>query len=370
MAHPSTCPIHRASLAQHPETFTRPQVMVSNGAFVLQEWVHGSFVRSVRNKHYWNDSATHLDAVRYVHLPDENAELVRYRAGQLHITAVVPRSQIDFVKANLGEELHVSPQLNTYYYGFNLDRAPFAGNVRVRTALSMVIDREKLVRGVLRMGEMPAYGWVPPRIFNYTSQSFEYRNLTMPERIALAKKLYAEAGYSAAKPLSFQLRYSTGDLHSKLAIAIASMWKEALGVDVRLDAVEHRSLLQEIDRRNVDMFMSGWIGDYNDAYTFLQYLRTGFGINLPHYSNPAYDALLDRAAADADAARRRLLLEQAERLMLQDHPLLPIFFYVNKHLVKPQVQGWYDNVMNIVYSKDLSLRAAADGAGAAGPVTN
>jgi oligopeptide transport system substrate-binding protein len=105
------------------------------------------------------------------------------------------------------------------------------------------------------------------------------------------------------------------------------------------------------------MFRSSWVGDYNDAYTFAQYLKSDFGVNLPHYESAAYDALLKRAAAETDAARRRALLEEAERLMLRDHPLMPLYFYVNKHLVKPEVAGWYDNVMNVVYSKDLALRA-------------
>ncbi len=104
------------------------------------------------------------------------------------------------------------------------------------------------------------------------------------------------------------------------------------------------------------MFRSSWLGDYNDAYTYAQYLKSDFGINLPHYKNPAYDVLLTRAAGEVDLARRRTLLEEAERLMLADHPLVPIYFYVNKHLVKPEVTGWYDNVMDVVYSKDLGLR--------------
>src|SRR2546425_531359 len=119
-------------------------------------------------------------------------------------------------------------------------------------------------------------------------------------------------------------------VHTKLAVAIASMWKEALGADVRLTQVEFKSLLQDIDRGDVEMFRSSWVGDYNDAYTFAQYLKSDFGVNLPHYESAAYDALLTRAAAETDAARRRALLEQAERLMLRDHPLLPLYFYVNK----------------------------------------
>jgi oligopeptide transport system substrate-binding protein len=356
LSHTSTCPVHRPTLAAHHDSFARPGIMVSNGAFVLKEWVQNSQILLTRNHYYWNDSHTRLQAVKYLLIADENAELTRYRAGELHITAVVPRGQFDWIKANLGNELHISPQLSTYFYGFNLRRAPFKDQPGLRRALSLVIDRDKLAKLVLRVGELPAYGWVPPGVNNYTSQTLDYKDRPMPERIAEAQRLYREAGYSAANPLRFELRYNSAEVHTKLAVAIAAAWKEALGARVRLTAVEFKSLLQDIDRGDVDVFRSSWVGDYNDAYTYLQYLKSDFGINLPHYRNPDYDLLLDRAAREVDVARRRDLLEQAERIALADHPLMPIYFYVNKHLVKPEVDGWYDNIMNVVYSKDLGLR--------------
>jgi len=202
---------------------------------------------------------------------------------------------------------------------------------------------------------LPAYGWVPPGVDHYTSQSFDYAELPMAARIAEAQRLYRESGYSAQKPLSFELRYNAGEVHTKLAIAIASMWKEALGVEVRLTQVEFKSLLQDIDRGDVEMFRSSWVGDYNDAYTFLQVLKSDSGVNLPRYSSPHYDALLQSAALQQDPLLRGALLEEGERTLLEDHPLLPLYFYVNKHLVKPEVLGWYDNVMNVVYSRDLAL---------------
>jgi oligopeptide transport system substrate-binding protein len=358
LSHPSTCPVHRATLASHPESHARPGVMVSNGAFVLKEWVQGSYVLATRNPRYWNHAATRLAAVKYLIIPDENAELARYRSGELEITAVVPRGQFDWIREHLGKELHVSPQLTTYYYGFNLRRAPFADRPKLRRALSLVIDREKLAELVLRVGELPAYGWVPPGIDRYTPQSFDYRSEPIATRIAEAQRLYREAGYSRTKPLAFELSYNAGEVHTKLAVAVASMWKEALGVDVKLTQVEFKTLLQEVDRGDVEMFRSSWAGDYNDAYTFAQYLKSDFGLNLPRYRSAAYDALLARAAAEVDGARRRALLEEAERVMLADHPLVPLYFYVNKHLVKPEVLGWYDNVMNVTYSKDLGLGTA------------
>ncbi|HYL03535.1 MAG TPA: peptide ABC transporter substrate-binding protein [Steroidobacteraceae bacterium] len=357
LSHPSTCPVHRPTLRDHPRDYAHPGVMVSDGAFRLAEWVQGSYVLLRRNPWYWNNAATRLDAVRYLIIPDENAELTRYRGGELEVTAVVPRGQFDWIKAHLAGELHVSPQLTTYYYGFNLRRPPFRDEPRLRRALSLVIDREKLAQLVLRVGELPAYGWVPPGVDHYTSQSFDYRDEPLPERIAEAQRLYREAGYSHAHPLAFELRYNSGEVHTKLALAVASMWKEALGADVRLTQVEFKTLLADIDRGDVEMFRSSWVGDYNDAYTFAQYLKSDFGVNLPHYRSAAYDALLARAADATEPAQRRALLEEAERLMLRDTPLIPLYFYVNKHLVKPEVQGWYDNVMNVVYSKDLSVRS-------------
>jgi oligopeptide transport system substrate-binding protein len=355
LSHPSTCPIHRATLARYGTGFAKPGVMVSNGAFVLKEWVPGSYILATRNHHYWNDRATRLEAVKYLQIADENAELNRYRADELDITAVVPRSQFDWIKAHLASELHIAPQLNTYYYGFNLRRAPFKDHPQLRRALSLVIDREKLAARVLRVGELPAYGWVPPGIHDYTPQSFDYRDMPLAQRVAEARRLYAAAGYSQRAPLSIELRYNEGEIHTKLAIAVASMWQEALGVQTRLVAVEFKSLLQDIDRGDVQIFRSSWVGDYNDAYTYAQFLKSDFGINLPHYNNPHYDELLGQAASEVDVKQRRRLLEEAERLMLADHPLMPLYFYVNKHLVKPAVTGWYNNVMNVVYSKDLGI---------------
>jgi len=359
LSHPSTCPVHRPTLARYGTRFAEPGIMVSNGAFVLKEWVPGSHVLLVRNRHYWNDAATQLDGVRYLSIPDENAELLRYRADELDVTAVVPRSELDWIRANIPRELHISPQLTTYFYGFNLDREPFKDHLKLRRALSMVIDRERLASAVLRAGELPAYGWVPPGVHDYTSQVFDYRGMPLAERIARARQLYAESGYSASHPLKFELRYNSSELNNRIAVAVASMWKEALGVQARLVAVEFKSLLQDIDDRDVDVFLSSWAGDYNDAYTFAQYLKSDFGVNLPHYRSPAYDSLVEAAAREVNPAKRRALLEQAERVALADQPLIPIYFYVNKHLVKPWVTGWYDNVLNVVYSKDLGLRADA-----------
>ncbi len=333
---------------------------MSNGAFVLEDWVVGSHVAAVRNTHYWNDAATGVSRVRYLHHSEAGTEFRQYRAGELDVTYIVPPQQFAWIQENLPGELHVSPQLSVYYYGFNLTRPPFKDNPGLRRALSLVIDRDRLTKSVTGLGEAPAYGWVPRGVANYTPQQFDYAGQPYEARVAEARRLYEQAGYSAQNPLKVEVRYNSGEVHSRLAVAIAAMWKEALGVETELYAEEFRALLQSIQaRKDTQVFRSSWIGDYNDAYTFAQLLQTGFGINLTGYSNPRYDALLAEATRQPDPARRRALLEEAERLMLADHPLLPIYFYVNKHLVKPYVSGWSDNVMNVQYSKDLRLDGGA-----------
>jgi oligopeptide transport system substrate-binding protein len=359
VAQPPTFPVHSPSLAANGTQYARPGKLVSNGAFVLEDWVVGTQIVVRRNHAYWNDAATHLERVRFVHISDPGDEFRQYRAGQIDVSYVVPPPQFGWIKANLGAELHVSPQLSVYYYGFNLTQPPFKDNPRLRRALSMVIDREKLTTAVTGVGEAPAYGWVPRGVANYTPQQFDYASWPYEARVREARELYRQAGYSAERPLKVEIRYNSGEVHSRLAVAIAAMWKEALGVETTLYAEEFRALLQSIQaRKETQVFRSSWVGDFNDAYSFEQLLQSGFGINLTGYSNPRYDELLASAVRQADPAARRAALEEAERTMLADHPVLPLYFYVSKHLVKPNVRGWTDNVMNVQYSKNLRLDPA------------
>ncbi len=359
VAQPPTFPVHGPSLAANGAQYAKPGKLVSNGAYVLEDWVVGSKIVLHRNRHYRDDAHTHIERVEFLHVADPGDEFRQYRAGQVDVTYVVPPPQFQWIRQHLGAELHVSPQLSVYYYGFNLTRPPFQGNADLRRALSMVIDREKLVTAVTGVGEAPAYSWVPPGVANYTPQAFDYAKWPYEERVKQARELYRKAGYSAERPLKVELRYNTGEVHNRLAVAIAAMWKEQLGVETSLYAEEFRALLQSMQaKKDTQVFRSSWVGDFNDAYSFAQLLQSRFGINLTGYANPRYDALLAEAVRQADPVKRRALLEEAERTMLGDTPLLPIYFYVNKHLVKPDVLGWTDNVMNIQYSKDLRFAPA------------
>lgn len=355
LTHPSTCPVHRASLAAFGGEAFKPGKLVSNGAFTLVRWKQGAELELRRNPRYWNAAATRLHAVRYIDTTDIETEFKRYQSGELHMTAVVPRGQFDIIQRDYGDQLKIGPQLGTYFYGFSMDREPYKSQPGLRRALSMVIDRERLVRQVTRVGELPANSWVPPGIFGYQTQAFDYATKPWPERLAEARRLYAEAGYSTARPFKATLLYNSGDIHTRVALAVTGMWKDALGAVVTPQLREMKVLQAEIDARKAEIYRLAWIGDYNDAYNFLQYFKSDFGINTARYSSAAYDKLLTSAATDPDAGRRAELLQSAERVLLADHPLIPLYFYVNKHLVSPRIRGYYDNVLNVTYSKDLDL---------------
>jgi oligopeptide transport system substrate-binding protein len=327
--------------------------MVSNGAFVLTRWDFGSHLVAARNSRYWDDARNRLDGVDYYSYADADTELTAFRTGELDLTSTIPAAQAVWVREHLGGALHMAPQLAVYYLGLNLRKPPFTGASRLRRALSLVIDRERLVESVTGGGEAPAYTLVPPQTADYAPPVPDYASWPMPRRIAEARLLLRDAGLDANPP-TIELRYNTGELHNRIAVAVAQMWKEGLGIDTTLRAEEFKVLLQDIDRGEAPAFRASWVADYDDAYGFLQLLKSGFGINLPHYANRQYDDLLERASNAGDPTVRRELLEKAEGIMLADQPLIPLYFYVSKHLVGAHIEGWNDNAMNVIYSKNLA----------------
>jgi len=359
LTHPSTFPLSPSMIEEHGNGFARPGKLLSNGAYVLNAWVPGSVLELRRNEHHRNAAQTVFDGVNYHVVVQDSAELNRYRAGELHITSTAPPDNFADLKAQFGNELHVAPYLGIYYYGFNLTKPPFKDNPELRQALSMAIDRKQLAAKVTGRGEAPAFSWVPPGVENYEPTVLSFVSLAREERETLARRLYKEAGYSDTKPLEIELRYNTSDTNKKIAVAVQAMWRDVLGVQTTLVNEEFQVLLSNMrDAEVTQVFRSSWMGDYNDAHTFLSVLQAGSAANMPRYANDEYESLLERAANQVDAGRRRLYLEEAERVMLADHPVIPLYFYVSKHLVSPMINGWGDNVLDYHYSQHLSLSAA------------
>lgn len=362
LSHPSAFPVHRPSLVRWGRDFARPGRLVSNGAYTLKDWVVQSHVELVRNPQYWDNARTVIERVSYHTSEDINAELKRYAADEYDTTYEIPLVQAKALRARYGEQLRIAPYRGSYYYAFNLSQLPFKDQPALRQALTMAVDREVIVGKVMQGVALPAYSFVPPGTWNYTPQAPAWAAWPREKKLAEARRLYAAAGYSAAKPLTVELRYNTHDDHKRIAMVIAAMWKQWLGVETRLVNEEFKVFLQNRKlRRITQVFRSGWISDYDDATSFLDLLTSTHGRNDSVHRNARYDTLIAQAAMTADPALRRAQLEAAERIVLADLPVLPIYTYVSKHLVKPWVAGWQDNPYDYHYSKDLRVLAHTAG---------
>ncbi len=360
LTYPATFPVHPGSIAEHGDAFTQPGKLLSNGAYKLDAWEPGAIIRLSRNEYYWNNAGTAIDAVKYHVITQEMSELNRYRSGEIDITSSVPPDNFAQIREEYATELHIAPYLGVYYYGFNLTKPPFKDNPALREALSLAIDREVLVRSVTGRGEEPAYSWVPPGVDNYEPRRFVYAEQSQEERNAQARLLLREAGYGPDNPLQIELRYNTSDTQQKMALAVQSMWRDVLGVETTLVNEEFQVLLANMREREVtQVFRSSWIGDYNDAHTFLSIMESDNPSNMPGYQSEEYDGLMQQAAQQVDLKKRRFYLEEAERVLLSDHPVIPIYYYVSKRLVSPRVVGWEDNVLDYHYSQHLSLAPTA-----------
>lgn len=328
---------------------------VSNGPFVLSDWLPGTTIELRRNSAYWDHANVHLGKVNYQIASDQNSQYAAYRSGQLDMTDTVPSNAIESLRKEHSQELVIAPLLATAYYGLNLEAVQLQGNLKLRKALSMSIDRRRLVAS-LALGQTPAFGLVPPGTWNYEPHRCDWESFSDADRIVEARRLYTAAGFSASAPLHLRLLFNSSPSIKQTAILVAAMWKEVLGVDTILTDEEFRVFLESRhDKRKWDVVRLAWTADYNDASNFLDVLRSNSSNNDSSYSNPRFDKLLDDAAKTTDPEIRRSLLANAERLMLDDYPIIPLYYFVSKRLVKLYVLGVKPNVLDRVGSKDLSL---------------
>jgi len=350
----STYPVHRASLDALGDKFSRPGNLVSNGAYTLKEWNIRSSIVLEKNPLYRDAENTLLDRVVYLPIEDLSSEVKQFRAGELDWTYEVPNNQFAWLKKYYADELVITTWLGSYFFGFNLTQEPFVENPSLRRALVLAIDRKVITEKVTQFGEQPTFVLVPPGIGDYQSPVPGYAEWTQAERNEEARRLYQQAGYSEDNPLQVEIRYNTSENHKKIALAIASMWKQVLGVRTSLVNEEWKVFLQNREQKVVtQVFRAGWISDYNDPYSFLELFRTGHGRNDYGYSNSSYDALLMEIAQERIPARRNRMMVEAERILLEDNVIIPVYIYVTKRLVDPHVRGWQDNVMDHHLSRHM-----------------
>ncbi len=348
-------PVHRSTLSG-PGGFSKPGELVSNGPYVLSAFSPGASLRVTRNPHYWGKSAVTFDEVGYEFIADENAEFTRFRAGELDVTNSVPEQRFQELQAQQDSGLQYQPTLATFYFTLNTDRGPLRGRPGLREALSLTVDREAITESVTRAGQVPAYSLVPDGVWNFTPSRYPWSEESQEQRITRARVLYSEAGYSTERPLRLRMLYNENELVQRICIAIAAMWKETLGIETELIQMEFKAYLSaRADPAQWDVVRVGWTADYNDASTFLDTMTRDSPQNFGRWQSARYAALLEAASREGNPDRRRDTLQQAESLMLDDYPLLPVYFYVRKRLVQPRIAAPAINPMFRTYSRDFSL---------------
>ncbi|HBV4559309.1 TPA: oligopeptide ABC transporter substrate-binding protein OppA [Klebsiella aerogenes] len=354
LAHPSLVPIDKVLVERFGDKWTKPEHIVTSGPYTLSKWVVNERIVAQRNPKYWDNEHTVINKVTYLPITSEAADVNRYKAGEIDIVYTVPVNQFALLKKTMGSQLNVAPQLATYYYELNTTKPPF-NDPRVRRALNMGLDKDIIADKVMGQGQRPAWLISQPDIGGVTLKQPDYASWPRDKRIAEAKKLLNEAGFNESHPLVFNLLYNTSETHQRIAIAASSMWKKNLGVEAKLQNQEWKTMLDTMHTHNFDAVRYAWIADYDDAASFLNNFRTGDSENTSQYSNPAYDKALHDVAKAADTAARGKFYQQAEDLLAEDVPAIPVYHYVRTHLVKPWVGGFEPDKLGYYYTKDMYI---------------
>ena len=345
-------PVHQATVESHGIKWTRPENIVSNGAYVLTEHVPNEYHMRKRNTMYWNNEATVINTVIGRVINDENQALTRYFAGEVDHTGI-PAGQYPNLVEKYPDEATSVPILCTYYYAINhTDSAnPGLHDVRVRKALSYAIDRNLLVNQVLKGGQYPAYNFVHRATAGFEMPVIDYSSIPQNELDAKAKDLMTEAGFGPGNPLTLKLIYNTSESHKQIATVISQLWKQKLGVQTELVNYEWKTYLQIRQTQDFDIARAAWCGDYNEASTFLDLMTTASTSNSGRFSNPEVDRLMAESKALEDPQDNYTAVE----LILADEmALMPIYHYTSVFMLNSQIKGWpYDNVQKNWYSKDL-----------------
>ena len=259
------------------------------------------------------------------------------------------------MQTNLAPDLHVHPYLGSFWLGLNSRHPALGFSADLRRALALAIDRETLARVVLGAGEMPAWSVVPPGINSYEPANMAEAGWTQEQREAEAIRLFRKSGLGRHEPLMLELRYNTSGVHRRVAVAVSAMWKQVLGVLTELINEEWKVFVNNRKMGVVtEVFRGGWIADYADPTSFLDLFISGNALNTNFYANAAFDQMMESAQLRGGAARERLLRE-AEVILMQDMPVIPLYYYVSRHLVNPRMTGFADNVRDIHLSRYLGL---------------
>ena len=326
-------------LTRKGTAWTRSENFVGNGPFILKQWLPNQRLVVTRSPTYWDRAVVKLDEIDFMPVESADTEERMFRSGQLDKTESLPLAKIAVYRRDFPAMYHEDPFYGVYFYRVNVTKPPL-NDVRVRRALAIAIDREAIVRDILRGGQTPAWNFTPPSL-GFTSAA------RIPSDLAEARRLLAAAGYPAGKNFPHvELLYNTSENHRTVAEAIQQMWKTRLGVDIALQNQEWKVYLDSQLTGNYQLARAGWIGDYPDPSTFLDMWMTGGGNNQTSWSSPAYDRLLHASKSASTEAERMDDYRQMEQILADEVPAIPIYFYTHVYALNPKVKGWVPQLID------------------------
>lgn len=349
-------PAPRHAIEAHGDAWIRPENMVVNGPYTLDEWIPNTHVKLVKNSRFYDAANLYFDTVYHIPSEDMRTGLSRFRSGELDAQVFFPPDQLSIIQEEMPEALRIATSMSMETIAFNLERPPF-DDVRVRQALSMAIDRETLTQRILRTGEQPAYGYVPLAALNYPRRAeAAFKDLPYEQRLTRARALLTEAGFGPDNPLRVPYRFNTQDAQTRLGAALAAMWTR-VGVETELINSERRVLAADRFQGNYAVARYLRVGaTYDPAFTLL-YLHSDLSdFNISRYHNPAFNQMFEQGWQSADPAVRAQYLFEAERIALADQPMIPLYYYASRRLVQPHIGGWTDNARGIHPSRWLFRR--------------
>ncbi len=345
LALPIAMPVYLPAIAEHGNAHTRPGHLVSNGAYRLVDWQPHAAITLQRNPHFHDAGKVAIEHVRFIVTEDAASELKRFQAGDLDLTETVPPGRLDRLRERFGDELRIGPYLGSFFFGINLGDAELGASADLRRALTLAIDRDILTRYITALGEQPAYGLIPPGIDGYAGAQLPAARINQEERNALARQLIDKLQASRSTPIDIEIRYNTSTAHRRLSLAVAAMWRQTLGIKVRLRNEEWKSFVQtRRDRRITQIFRGGWIGDVDDPMSFLSLFDGDQALNWSGWIDAEFVALLRKA--DQDGAGRMQWLQHAEQRLLDAGAIIPLYFYTSRHLVRSDVRGFEANLLD------------------------
>ena len=355
LSHYSTYPVHKetvlayGSIDDRNGQWTRPGNFVCNGPMNLKTWELNKQITVEKNPLYWDAKRVRLNEIRFYPVSNESTEDRMFRAGQLHVTNVVPLEKCPVYIEKKNPNLRIEPYMGTYFYRVNT-KHPVLKDKRIRLALAYAINREQIVKKVSKCGQHAAYSFTPPGSAGYEPQT------NIPYDPELARSLLAEAGYANGDNFPIlEILFNTQEGHRKIALAIQQMWQENLGISIQLVNQDWKVYLAREMTGDFQISRAGWIGDYEDPNTFLDLLRLNRGNNKTGWENIEYDQLLELANSTNDQVLRYEYLNQAEKLLISEMPIIPIYTYVRQYQISSDVKGWHPNIIDTHHPKYIYL---------------